>query len=345
MQIKMFRERNPLPLGLIVIVVLVIMVAAVVNINGLLDNFGRQYKAVLPEAAGLVQGDPVRVNGLDVGRVGSIELGDDGVLVSFSITNPDIELGDLTTAEVSVETVLGDKALQLDSAGGGSLADGATIPLERTSVPYDVNDALSELQTTTERIDVDTVATALETLASTLEGSAPELRSALQGVSRISATISSRDETLRSLLDHAEEFSDILADRSEDLTTLLRDGNVLFAALVERRDDISSLLTNVSAVARELSGLVRDNEAQIGPTLEQLNRVIATLQANKTNISKTLRGLSVYATGLGEVVSSGQFFTAYLANLLPGNLLQPQLDLDALDLGGLGIEKPKETTP
>ena len=66
--------------------------------------------------------------------------------------------------------------------------------------------------------------------------------------------------------------------------------------------------------------------------------MIKTLQANKSNISETLRGLAVYATGLGEVVSSGEFFSAYLGNLLPGNLLQPdlgELGLGGIDLGGL----------
>lgn len=335
MQIKMFRERNPMPLGLIVIVWLVVSLLVVLNLNALIDQYGRQYKVILPEAAGLVQGAPVRVSGLHVGRVGTVKLGEKGVEVEFSLTNAEIELGDQTTAEVSVETVLGDKALQLHPAGEGALAEGATIPIERTSVPYDVTDALTDLQQTTERIDTDEVAHALTTLSDTLEASAPELRGALEGVSRISATINSRDETLRSLLDNAEQFSGILADRSDDLTTLIKDGNVLFAELLKRRDDISSLLANVSAVSQQLSGLVKDNQKEIGPALDQLNTVIKTLKANKHNISETLRGMAVYATGLGEVVASGQFFSAYLQNLLPGNLLPPKIDLGALDLGGL----------
>lgn len=335
---KMFRERNPLPLGVMVVVWLVVTILVVLNINGVVGAFGRKYSVMLPEAAGIKQGDPVRVSGLTVGRVGDVKLEGGGVLVEFGLTETDIELGTETTAEVSVETVLGDKALVLTSQGGGTLAEGARIPIERASVPYEVTDALADLQQEAEDIDVDKVATALETVAGTLEGATPELGNAITGMSRLSQTISSRDDSLRSLLANADQFSDVLADRSGDLTALMKDGNVLFTELLKRRQDITALLVNLSAMATELRGLVADNKDTIGPALEELNAVIGTLQTNKANISKTLRGLSVYATGLGEVVSSGEFFSAYLQNLLPGNMLQPQLsELGPPGLFGEGI--------
>lgn len=326
---KMFRERNPLPLGVVVVVTVLLVVLTVLHIDGLVDAFGRQYRVMLPEAAGLKQGDPVRVSGLHVGRVGAVELSGEGVLVEFSVTDANVELGDRTTAKVSVETVLGDKALELTSTGSGTLAEGSTIPMDRASVPYDVTDALSDLQNESSRIDVDKVATALDAVADTVDGATPELRSALEGISRLSSTINSRDTTLRSLLSHADQFSKILADRSDDMTALVKDGNLLFGELLKRRSDIASLLTNLSTMSRELTGLVHDNASTLGPALDGLDRVIGTLQQNKHQISAALRGMSVYVTGLGEVVGSGPFFTAYLQNLLPGNLMDP--DLGALD--------------
>jgi len=326
MNFKMFRERNPLPLGLIVVVWLVASVLLVLNVSSVLRIWGRHYEAVLPEAAGLTAGSPVRVSGMDVGRVDSVELGGAGVLVEFTISEAGVALGEETTAAVSVDTVLGDKALQLTSEGDGELAEGARIPIERTSAPYDVTEALSDLQGEAKAIDVNRVAAALEQVARTVEGATPELRQALRGVSRISATISGRDDALRELLDNADEFTDILADRSGDMTALVRQGNLLFAELAARREDISSLLANLSAMSGQLSGFVQDNEAELGRTLDGLNQVIDTLREHKQDISATLTGLSVYATGLGEVVSSGEFFTAYLQNLLPGNMMQPDLD-------------------
>ncbi|GAB2972050.1 MCE family protein [Nocardioides montaniterrae] len=336
----MFRERNPLPLGVVVVVWLVATILVVLNINGIVDAFGRHYSVMLPEAAGLKQGDPVRVSGLQVGRVGTVKLSGPGVLVDFSITDGHVTLGDQTSAKVSVQTVLGDKALQLTPAGSGALAAGSTIPMARTSVPYDVTDALSDLQQKTARIDVPKVAQALTTVASTVRGSTSELRSALTGVSRISAVVASRDGALRSLLGNARQFSKLLADRSGDMTQLVRDGNVFFAALLKRRNDIAHLLANITAMTNSLDGLVKDNQKALAPALDGLNKVLGTLQTNKSNIDAALRGLSVYVTGLGEVVGSGPFFTAYLQNVLPGNMLSPDLRSFGFNpLGQLGTLK------
>jgi phospholipid/cholesterol/gamma-HCH transport system substrate-binding protein len=320
---KMFRERDPLPLGAIVLVWLVATIAVVLNINGVVGAFGRHYTAELAEAAGLKQGDPVRVSGLKVGRVSSVKLGGEGVLVEFSITNEDITLGSETTAAVSVATVLGDKALTLASAGSGRLE--GSIPVSRTTTPYDVTEALSELTQETGQIDVAQVAKALETVSATVDRATPELRAAMDGIGRLSKTVASRDAQLRSLLSHAEGVSGVLADRSRDLTALVRDGNLLFAELVSRREDIETLLVNVTSMARQLSALVDENRTEVGPMLEKLQKVIHVLRENKKNLGATLDGVAGYATGLGEVVASGPFFTAYLQNLLPGNFFPPKV--------------------
>ena len=341
MRMKMFRERNPLPLGIAVVAWVLALVLVVLNLNTIIGAFGRPSTAELPEAAGLKQGDPVLVSGVDVGRVSSVELGaaGGGVLAEFTLNDGSVHLGSLTSASVSVQTVLGDKALVLTSAGDGELDEGSTIPLSRTSAPYDVNDALTDLTQETGRIDVGQVARALDTVSDTLDAARPDIGAAFRGVSRLSATIGSRDTALRRLLDHADAFSRILADRSGDLTRLIRDGNTLFRVLSQRREEIRSLLINVSALSRQLSAFVGENQKELGPALDQLNQVSALLQRNKTDLSDALRGAAVYATGLGEVVASGPYFTAYLQNLLPGNLVPPALDLSEFGLGGAVTSK------
>ncbi len=331
---KTFRERDPLPLGIGAVVMVVLVITLVLNINSVIGVFGRHYSAELAEAAGLKQGDAVRVSGLKVGRVSSVSLGGKGVIVDFTITNGDITLGDQTRAGIEVATVLGDKALVLTSAGSGTLH--GMIPLARTTSPYDVTDALSTLTTETGKIDVNQVASALNAVSTTLDGATPELRSAISGIGRLSETIGSRDATLQALLSHANTFSQVLADRSGDMTALVKDGNLLFAELLNRRQDISTLLSNVSSMAAQLSALVDQNQAIVGPALDQLNGVVKLLQANKANIDHSLKGLAVYATGLGEVVASGPFFTAYLQNLVPGNLFPPVITLPKATTSGAG---------
>ena len=50
-------------------------------------------------------------------------------------------------------------------------------------------------------------------------------------------------------------------------------------------------------------------------------------------MQKSIKRLNAYAMSLGESVSSGPFFKAYLANLLPGQFVQPFIDAAFSDLG------------
>lgn len=327
---KAFRERNTATLGAGVLVALLVLVLVVLNINTITGLFGRHYSAMFAEAGGIKSGDPVEVSGLDVGRVTDVSLSGPGVKVSFNITNDSIHLGSATTASIDVATVLGDKSLVLTSVGGGTLAQGSQIPLGRTTSPYDVTQALSTLTTDVGQINVQQVSSAFDQISNTLNGSAPQIRAAITGVGRLAQTIGSRNAVLQSLLGHANTFASVLAGRASDMQVLVKDGNTLFADLLARRQEVAALLSNVSSMASQLSALVDDNGKVVGPALKQLDGVIALLKKNESNIDKSLHGLAVYGTGLGEVVAGGPFFTAYLQNLLPGNLLPPTITIPGL---------------
>jgi phospholipid/cholesterol/gamma-HCH transport system substrate-binding protein len=327
---KSFRERNTAALGGAALVVVALVVLFVLNINTVIALFGRHYSAMFSEAGGIKSGDPVEVSGMQVGRVTDVKLSGPGVLVSFSVTNDQIHLGSQTTAAINVATVLGDKALVLTSAGPGSLSQDGQIPLARTASPYDVTQALSHLTTDVGQIDVTQVSAAFDQISKTLNGSAPQIQAAISGVGRLAKTIGGRDQVLESLLGHANTFASVLAGRATDMQTLVKDGNTLFGDLLERRAQISSLLSNVSSMSAQLSALVDQNQHVVGPALKQLDGVTTLLRKNEANIDKSLRGLAVYATGLGEVVAGGPFFTAYLQNLIPGNFFPPSITIPGL---------------
>lgn len=110
------------------------------------------------------------------------------------------------------------------------------------------------------------------------------------------------------------------------MNSLILDGNVLLETLVHRRDAIGELLANVSAVAKELTGLVADNEAKLAPTLDRLNSVAAMLEKNRDNLSKALPGLKKFEITSGESVSNGFYYNAFVPNLAIPELIQPFFD-------------------
>ncbi|ULE35776.1 MCE family protein [Mycobacterium sp. IDR2000157661] len=284
-----------------------------------------KYQALFTEAGGLSAGNDVTVSGIKVGTVYSIELDNGDALVSFTIAGK-AALGSESTAHIRTGTLLGERVLALESEGSGKLDHDQVIPVTRTSSPYSLTDAVSELTTNTAETNTDTLNQSLDTLATTLDQISPELGPTFDGLSRLSRSLNERDESLAELLRTAGDVTGILSERSEQVNTLILNANDLLAVLNERRQAIVSLLANTSAVSRQLTGVVADNEQELAPTLEKLNRVNAMLIKNRDNIGKALPGLAKYEVTQGEIVANGAYYNAFIPNIQPSQILQPFLD-------------------
>ncbi len=61
--------------------------------------------------------------------------------------------------------------------------------------------------------------------------------------------------------------------------------------------------------------------------------MLAIVDNRKERVQKAIKLLNSYAMSLGESVSSGPFFKAYVVNLFPGQFVQPFVDAAFSDLG------------
>lgn len=285
---------------------------------------GTTYTAYFADAGGLIPGDDVEVAGIRSGRVEDVSLDGAKVLVRFTLDEK-IVLGDKTTAQIKTNTVLGRKSLGVNPAGSGALRTDDTIPLERTTSPYSLNDALSELTGTVQELDLDRVNQTLDVLSEAFADTPAPLRAALDGVTALSRSINARDQALSDLLGRAQNVTKILADRGDRINALLVDGNQLLGELEQRRTAIGQLIVYINALSQQLSGLVADNEAQLKPALDKLNSVLDLLQRNRDNLTAALEGLGPFSAALGEQVGSGPYFNAYVVNA-SSETLQPLVD-------------------
>ncbi|GLZ44660.1 hypothetical protein Acsp06_08450 [Actinomycetospora sp. NBRC 106375] len=337
-RMKPFRKRNPIPIGAASLAILLLLMAASLNIKDLpLIGQGPTYTARFSESAGVLPDDDVRVAGIRVGTVTDLELDGTDVVISFKA--PDAWIGNRTSASIEIKTVLGQKYIALDPAGDQPLDPDQAIPRQRTRAPFDVIQAFSQLSTTVEDINTDQLSQSLGVLSTTLDGAAGPVRGALDGLSRLSRTISSRDQELSRLLANTRTTTQVLADRDAEVERLINDGNLLLGELRARKAAIDNLLNGTIALAEQLRGLVADNEATLRPTLEELNGVLTTLEENSANLENGLRLLSPFIRVFGNVVGNGRWFDAYICNLDPpgdqacdpGSSLDPAGLLGAVD--------------
>lgn len=318
---RTFGEMDPLKIGAAGLVLLLLATVLALKSGPIIQSFTTStYKADFSDASGLASGDSVEVSGVVMGTVTSVDLEGDYVQATFNLKHGG-HLGNMTGAAISSSTLLGTKVIKLTSDGTGTLAPGSTIPLSRTTSPYDLTQVLSTLTTQAGRVNAGQLATAFNTIAATLKNAPPDLRGALTGVEGLSKTISSRDAALTQLTQVSDQVTRVLAQRTTQIRALITAGNQILATLYQRRTEIRELLASVTAVSDQLKGLVADNQARIGPTLANLQQSLTMLKKNDANITTAINGLSRYAGSLGETLGSGPWFYAYVANLVPTNLV------------------------
>lgn len=321
-----FRERNPIPIAVGGIVFIALLLLLSFNLNSIpLPIFGKKttYQAAFTQAAGLQRENEVRVAGVRVGSVTEVDLDIERkqVLVTFRV-DEGVDLGDQTKAAIKLKTLLGTKYLELTSAGSGELDPDEPIPVDRTTVPFQIYEAFNEFSETLDEVDTETLAKSLDVLAETFSDSKGNARSALTGLSALSKTIASRDDELRSLLAGTRKVTAALAARDDELTKLIADADLIMRVVLQRRDAISALLRDTSLLSKELTSLVRDNRAVLDPLLDNLHSVVGILKNNLSSLDKAVAALGPFARYATNATGNGTWLDVYSQNfVVPDNVL------------------------
>lgn len=307
-----FAERNKIAIAVIGLTVMALAFLTTLNAAALpVIGGGQTHEAYFAEAGGIRPGNEVRVAGIKVGEVTGLKLEGDKVLVTFRVK--DAELGDETRAAVRLKTTLGQKYLALDPLGEGELDK--PIPVDRTTTPYDVQAAFSDLSDTIADIDTDQLAQSLDVLSAAFQDTPEELRGTLEGLTDLSRVVADRDDEIARLLAATKEVSGTLAERNGEFAKLIQDGDLLLKELASRRETVQALLRGSAELGTQVRGLVKDNEKTLRPALDKLDKVAEILQNNQDELESALKKLGPYYRALASATGNGPYVDAYLCGL------------------------------
>ena len=290
----------------------------------------KEYSAYFADSNGVDTKAAVQVSGFQVGVVTGVELDGARVRITFNV-DKSVRLGDRTEAAIKAKSLLGAKVLEITPRGEGQLS--GPIPIERTTPAYELPDALGDLAQTIDSLNTRKLNDSLATLAQTFKDTPPQFKDAVEGFSRFAQAIDERDAQLRDLLTNANKSTSVLAQHTDQVVNLIVNTNALLAQLQTQSSALDEISNNISALSRQLSGFIADNRDQIHGALDKLNGVLTIVDNRKERLQKSLKLLTAYGLSLGEAVSSGPFLKAYVANLLPGQFIQPFVDAAFSDLG------------
>lgn len=291
-----------------------------------------EVKAEFDDALNLAEGAPVKVNGVDSGKVTSITIDDYTALVAMEVRT-DAELHEGATARLRYTTPLGELFVDVTNPPkGDELSDGTTLELDDTETAPTVEDALAQASLLINGGGLDQLQTITEELNAALGGNEDGIRLLLDQaatfLTQANATTSSIDAVLTSL----GSLSGTLSDRQQVINRAMREIRPAAAVLRRATPELTALLQAVERFSSAANDTVTATRSQLFALLAETEPVLAELASNRGRFGHMMQSLVKAADALHGVVP-GDYASisidVHLDNIQAGNLpaLQGLLDL------------------
>ena len=249
--------RNKLKVGLAIVLAGLVVVGTAIAVRN--TFFGpTTITAYFPTATAIYPGDDVRVSGMQVGTIASIQpQGTQAKIVMHVDRNVSIPAD--AKAVIVAQNLVAARYVQLTPAyrsSGPTMRDGAVIPIQRTAVPLEwdqVKDQLMKLATElgpNSKVSTPSVSRFIDSAADALgDGNGEKLRQTLAQLSGVA----------RILADGSGNIVDIIKNL-QTFVTALRDSNVQIVQFDNRLATLTSVLddnkSELDAALTDLSGAV-----------------------------------------------------------------------------------------
>jgi virulence factor Mce-like protein len=295
---------------------------------GQLRLFERGYtmSGVFEDTAGLKKGQDVRVAGVLAGRVTAVEpdFSTGTVLVTWHV-NEGIDLGPSTRADIQTTTLLGGRYLRLTGpVTEPYMADvpeaRRRIPLQRTTVPFTVPQALDSAQNIVGKLDQRSIDTLLTQINRIQTPGAQQLHRILVNLRQLSQMLNDSYPEIEKLIENSRTITGTLAAKDEELRQIIASSQVLLRSLVERRDELAATIGQGSRTVRTLSNVISRNQRELDTLLDNLHLLTTRLAPNMDAINTDFSLLGPTFMQVANLRGNGPWVEGLLTGLGP---LQP----------------------
>jgi len=279
----------------------------------------KTYNALFTDATGLLKGDDVRIAGVRVGEVDTIEVADRKrrslAKVTFTV-DADRKVATSTRALIRYRNLVGQRYVALaEGAGSGrTLGEGGTLPLRQTQSALDLTVLFNGFKPLFAALNPEDVNSFAMEIVKTLQGEAGNVESLLSNTASLTTTLAERDEVIGRTIDNLNAVLETVDERDRALSTLLSELQRFVSGLAEDREAIGASLTNIAGLAESTAGLVRDTRPAIRDDVRELGEVSRNLDDNKEVVAGVLQRLPNKLNTITRTATYGSWFNFYLCD-------------------------------
>lgn len=277
----------------------VVLIAALLGATALVVRhhfFGpRTITALFQSATGVYPGDEVRVAGVKVGSIKSTE--PDGTQARLTLdVDHDIEIPADAQAIIVAQNLVSARFVQLAPlyTGGPVLADGATIPLDRTAIPVEWDEVKAQLH----RLATDlgpkgdmsatSVGRFIDSAAGALDGNGAKLRQTIAQLSGTAKIFANGSGDLVGTIKNLQTFVSTLRESSQQVVQFQDRLATLSGTLDGSRSDLDSALTDLSEVVDDVQRFVHGSRDKTAEQVQRLGAVTQNLVDHRMDLEQVL---------------------------------------------------------
>lgn len=266
-------------------------------------GYGYELHATFSNSANIALNSPIRIAGVDVGKVIATERDGDNTEVTFTVDGSGRPIHDDAFAAIRPRIFLeGNFFVDLDpgSPSAPEMDSGETIPVSHTSTAVQIDEVLSALQSPV-RADLarllESYGTALthEPTAAEDATQLPEVKGK-SGAEALNGALQYGGEAGRS---SAQVTNALLGTQPQDLSRLVASAGRAFGAFASRREDLQGLIVNFDT----FTGALASQSTNLTSTIRLLAPTLKITHASLVSLNRSLPPLRTYAIELRPAVA------------------------------------------
>jgi phospholipid/cholesterol/gamma-HCH transport system substrate-binding protein len=281
-------------------------------------NDDRTYRAEFVNISGLEEGNFVRIAGVEVGKVRNIFVNTDNrAVVEFAVDSA-VALTEGTRALVRYDNLIGGRYMELQEGPGGlrRLADGQTIPVDRTQPALDLDALIGGFRPLFRALDPETMNTLTRQLIEAFQGQGATIGSFLQQTASLTNTLADRDQLIGEVITNLNSVLGAFGDQTDQFDKAVDSLSRLIDGLAARKTDISDSIASSNAMAAGVADLLKQSRGDIKNVVGQSDRVTSAVLADKDYVENLLDTLPDTYRALNRMALYGDYFSFYLCDAI-----------------------------
>ena len=274
------------------------------------------YSARFSDVTSLNVGDDVRIAGVRVGSVGSIQVVDRRqAQVSFSLDGQR-KLPASVTATIKYRNLVGQRYIALEPGAGDPnavLAPGGTIPLDHTKPALDLTVLFNGFKPLFQALSPDDVNKLSYEIIQVLQGEGGTIDSLLVHTASLTSTIAGKDQVIGQVIDNLNSVLGTVNAHGDQLSTLISQLQQLVSGFAAERKPIGDSISALGDLTDSTAGLLQQGRAPLKDDIAQLGTLSKNL-GDTDLLNQFLQTLPGKVETITRTATYGSWFNFFLCS-------------------------------